>query len=401
MTSPSAAPARTVPRRALVLLAVLTLLGHQLAAVQPGRARGPVWTFRAVAVAIAGVALLAFARARGDTPRSNGTCRASPWPPSSTSCCGNIASTYAAIPIPSGRQPCSASPMPLWSAPSRGPCSASGCAAADPRHRARRRRGDAAMVPAWPPTPRHRRSAWRSACSPASAGGGHADPAAWQGVGVSRDRAHRLATADLAAVPASIGAWVLADGGWFMPTWQSVLVIGYIALVPMAVGNACWFAIVGLPPGQHCGAVRGDGAGRRDDAGAVVHGSRSVRCSGWRWPAAPPRCVWRFHRPPRPDNRRACPGPSSPPATSSPTTITRRATFLNGVAIPEREPPSLTMPAQAAAPGETSPPWRTGLQGQTDATRPSPTPGATTQRWRDPCRVPMPTSGTWSSSDAA
>ncbi|HEX2542629.1 MAG TPA: EamA family transporter [Caldimonas sp.] len=41
---------------------------------------------------------------------------------------------------------------------------------------------------------------------------------------------------------------MLGDGQWFVPSWQSVLVIGYIALVPMSIGNVCWFAIVGMLP---------------------------------------------------------------------------------------------------------------------------------------------------------
>lgn len=42
----------------------------------------------------------------------------------------------------------------------------------------------------------------------------------------------------------------LATGSrqWFMPSWTSLAVIGYISLVPMAVGNAAWFTIVRKVP---------------------------------------------------------------------------------------------------------------------------------------------------------
>ena len=57
----------------------------------------------------------------------------------------------------------------------------------------------------------------------------------------------------LGALPITAGALVLGDGHWFMPSWQSVAVIAYIALVPTCIGNACWFAIVGLLPANIAG----------------------------------------------------------------------------------------------------------------------------------------------------
>jgi drug/metabolite transporter (DMT)-like permease len=52
----------------------------------------------------------------------------------------------------------------------------------------------------------------------------------------------------LAAVPITTAALVLGSGPWFWPSWSSIAVIGYIALVPMSVGNVAWFAIVGMLP---------------------------------------------------------------------------------------------------------------------------------------------------------
>ena len=56
-----------------------------------------------------------------------------------------------------------------------------------------------------------------------------------------------------AAVPTVAAALWLGDGHWFWPSWPSVLVIGYIALVPMCIGNAAWFAIVGMLPANVAG----------------------------------------------------------------------------------------------------------------------------------------------------
>ena len=57
----------------------------------------------------------------------------------------------------------------------------------------------------------------------------------------------------LTALPLTIGAFVFGDGKWFMPSWQSILVIGYIAIVPIGIGNLCWFSIVGLLPANIAG----------------------------------------------------------------------------------------------------------------------------------------------------
>ncbi len=57
----------------------------------------------------------------------------------------------------------------------------------------------------------------------------------------------------VAAVPIVPTAIVLGDGQWFLPSATSLLVIAWITLVPMAVGNAAWFAIVGLLPANIAG----------------------------------------------------------------------------------------------------------------------------------------------------
>ncbi|MBI3368226.1 MAG: DMT family transporter [Burkholderiales bacterium] len=57
----------------------------------------------------------------------------------------------------------------------------------------------------------------------------------------------------IGAIPIGAVALVVGDRHWFVPTASSLLVIGYITLVPMALGNACWFAIVGMLPANVAG----------------------------------------------------------------------------------------------------------------------------------------------------
>jgi drug/metabolite transporter (DMT)-like permease len=57
----------------------------------------------------------------------------------------------------------------------------------------------------------------------------------------------------ITAVPTAIGALVFGDLQWFVPSWASIVVIGYIALVPMCIGNLCWFSIVGILPANVAG----------------------------------------------------------------------------------------------------------------------------------------------------
>jgi len=52
----------------------------------------------------------------------------------------------------------------------------------------------------------------------------------------------------IAGVPIGAVALWLGQGQWFMPGWGTLGLIAYITIVPMAVGNAAWFAIVGLLP---------------------------------------------------------------------------------------------------------------------------------------------------------
>jgi drug/metabolite transporter (DMT)-like permease len=57
----------------------------------------------------------------------------------------------------------------------------------------------------------------------------------------------------ITALPTTIGALLFGDHQWFVPSWSSILLIAYIALVPMSIGNLCWFSIVGLLPAPVAG----------------------------------------------------------------------------------------------------------------------------------------------------
>ena len=243
-----------VAPRALVLLAILTLVwGTNWPLFQFAVREVSVWTFRAVAVSIAGACLLAVAHARGQPlgiPRRH-------WPTIGIATffylvVWNIASTYSAILLPSGQSAVLGFTMPLWSA-----LIAWGLLG-------ERLTGRLAlaivlgglavallMVPSF--------KAYAQA--PLGLALGLLAGLGWAIGTLILKRStvdvpvmvltgwQLLAT----AVPITLGAFALGDGRWFVPSWQTIAVIGYIALVPMAIGNACWFAIVGLLPSNIAG----------------------------------------------------------------------------------------------------------------------------------------------------
>jgi drug/metabolite transporter (DMT)-like permease len=239
----------SVPPRALFLLVVLTLVwGTNWPLFAFAVREVSVWTFRAVAVAVAGVVLLAVARMRGQSlviPRKW-------WPTIVIATCfylvlWNIASTYSAILIPSGQSAVLGFTMPLWAAL---------VSWAVYGERLTRRMalaiafGGASvallMIPGWEAYAR----------APLGFGLGLLAGFGWA-VGtliLKRGQVQVPATVLtgwqllITAVPTTIGALLLGDHRWFAPSWQTVLVIGYIALVPMSVGNVAWFSIVGMLP---------------------------------------------------------------------------------------------------------------------------------------------------------
>ena len=248
-------PARpVVKRRALALLALLTLVWGTNWPLFPVVMREvSVWTFRAFSMTGAGLLLLAVARLRGQPlaiPRRHWRAVAmgaliylAVW---------NIASALAAVLIPSGQAAVLGFTMPLW----------------------------AALI-SWGVL--GERLSARQWLAVALAGCGVL-LLAWRGLGVYAQAPLGLALALLSAlgwavgtliiqrsgvaVPATvltgwqllvaslpIGACALAfgQGGWFWPSPLTLLVMAYITIVPMGIGNVAWFSIVGLLPAEVAG----------------------------------------------------------------------------------------------------------------------------------------------------
>jgi len=76
----------------------------------------------------------------------------------------------------------------------------------------------------------------------------------------------------VAAVPLLAAAVAFSGGEWFMPSGTSIAVIAYITLVPMALGNVAWFAIVGLLPANIAGLSAVMVPVVAMISGAIVHG---------------------------------------------------------------------------------------------------------------------------------
>jgi len=245
---------RTPAARALPLVLILTIVWGTNWSLFPLAVREvSVWTFRAVSLTGAGIFLLAFARVRGMStviPRAH-------WPAVTAAAViylvvWNLASTYAAILIPSGQAAILGFTMPLWTVlvvwalfgerPTRRMLLAMALAAVGVV---------LLMIPA--------REAYRDA--PAGFLLGLTAGLGWALGTVILKRANVPVPALvltgwqllIAAAPLWVGALWLGRGEWFMPSWQTVLVIGYITVVPMAIGNLSWFAIVGLLPASVAG----------------------------------------------------------------------------------------------------------------------------------------------------
>lgn len=247
-------PQAAIPPRALFLLAVITLVwGSNWPLFKFAVREVSPWTFRAIAVPLAGFTLLLVARLRGQSlrlPRRHwGTVLAA------TACylvVWNIASTYAALMIPSGQAAILGFTMPLW----------------------------AALI-SWAVLGQALtgRMLWALAFGVAAVGAliwrGFADymqaPLGFalgllSGLGwavgtlILKRRPVDVPTTVLtgwqlllAALPITLGALWLGQGPWFMPDGISIAVIAYIALVPMAIGNLAWFSVVSLLPAHIAG----------------------------------------------------------------------------------------------------------------------------------------------------
>jgi drug/metabolite transporter (DMT)-like permease len=238
-----------IPPRALLLLVVLTLVWGTNWPLFPYATREvSVWTFRAIAVTVAGLSLLGAARLRGMSlavPRHQWRTIAA-----ATLCylvLWNIASTYAALLIPSGQAAILGFTMPLWAAL---------IAWAFLGERMTPRMLGAITLGAAAVALLMSRGIEAYVRAPLGFALGLLAGLGWA-VGTLILKRRPVAVPALvltgwqlllAAVPTTIGALLLGDHHWFVPSWQSIAVIGYIALVPMSIGNAAWFAIVGMLP---------------------------------------------------------------------------------------------------------------------------------------------------------
>lgn len=241
-------------RKALPLVLILTLVWGTNWPLFPIAVREvSVWTFRGVSLVGAGLALLALARIRGESlaiPRAHwGTMLAA-----STAylVVWNVASTYAAILIPSGQAAILGFTMPLWAA-----LIAWAYLGQQPDKRlllalAVGGLGVVLLIVS---------GIDAYAKAPIGFTLGLLAGLGWAaGTVILKQRpvpAPPLVLTGwqllVAAVPIVFGAFYFAQDEWFMPSPTTFLVIAYITLVPMAIGNAAWFAIVGMLPGNIAG----------------------------------------------------------------------------------------------------------------------------------------------------
>ncbi|NML44126.1 DMT family transporter [Ramlibacter sp. G-1-2-2] len=247
-------PASTLPlRTALPLILVLTFVWGTNWVLFPLAVKElSVWSFRAFSTLGSGLALLAWAKVRGESlaiPRGHrGTVVAAAmaylvvW---------NIASTYAAVLIPSGQAAVLGFTMPLWAAL---------FGALFLRQKLERRSLAALALGLLGVGLLAVRGLHAYAQAPLGFAAGIAAAVGWAvGTLILKRRPPPVAPLVLTgwqmlitSVPITLGALWLGDG-WFWPSWQSVAVVAYITLVPMALGNVAWFSIVGLLPAHVAG----------------------------------------------------------------------------------------------------------------------------------------------------
>lgn len=247
-------PASTLPlRTALPLILVLTFVWGTNWVLFPLAVKElSVWSFRAVSTLGSGLALLAWAKARGESlaiPRGHrGTVVAAAlaylvvW---------NIASTYAAVLIPSGQAAVLGFTMPLWAAL---------FGALFLGQKLERRSLAALALGLLGVGLLAMRGLHAYAQAPLGFAAGIAAAVGWAvGTLILKRRPPPVAPLVLTgwqmlvtSVPITLGALWLGDG-WSWPSWQSVAVVTYITVVPMAIGNVLWFSIVGLLPAHVAG----------------------------------------------------------------------------------------------------------------------------------------------------
>jgi drug/metabolite transporter (DMT)-like permease len=242
------------PRKALTLIGVLTLVwGTNWPLFVYAVQEVSVWTFRAISVLGAGLILLAWAAWRGHSLRVERR----HWPRLLAATLmylvvWNIASAYAAVLIPSGQAAVLGFTMPIWAVL---------LSAVVYQQKPDRRSALALSVGALGVGLLIWRGAESYAQAPLGLALGLLAGLGWAiGTLILKHKPIAVPAVVLtgwqllvAAVPISIVAGFLGQGEWFLPSWQTVWVIAYITLVPMALGNATWFEMVGLLPAHFAG----------------------------------------------------------------------------------------------------------------------------------------------------
>lgn len=240
---------RSPLQTALPLVVVLTLVWGTTWILFPLAVKEvSVWTFRAVSVTLAGLGLLAIAALRGmslTVPRTS-------WPTLVGAALvflviWNIASTFAAVLIPSGQAAILGFTMPLW---------ATLIGWAVWGERPSLRLGLAVALSGMGVGLLLARSIGAYANAPLGFALGLLAAFGWAlGTLLLKRRpieapalVHTGWQLLVAAVPITAAALYFGDGMPFMPSWPSIAVIAYITLMPMALGNVVWFSIVRVLP---------------------------------------------------------------------------------------------------------------------------------------------------------
>lgn len=231
--------------RIIPLVVVLTLVWGTNWVLFPIAVREiSVWTFRSVCLLGAGAALLVLARVRGlslHVPRQQRL------PLAAAACIymivWNVGSTYAAVYIPSGQAALLGFTMPVWAtllswallgqSPSRRMVVSLLLASA----------GIGLLLLTVRGT---------SANALAGFGLGIAAAVGWAAGTIVLKQARLeipaiVSTAwqlVIAGVPITAVALASASDALFMPSWETIATVGYITLIPMAIGNLLWFSIV-------------------------------------------------------------------------------------------------------------------------------------------------------------
>jgi drug/metabolite transporter (DMT)-like permease len=238
-------PPQPVPRKAIILLIILTLVWGTN---WPLFKEISVWPFRSIALLIAGSTLLAIAHLQGKSlkiPREHWLRIGSAtffylilW---------NITSTYAALLIPSGQAAILGFTMPLWTAL---------ITVFLLGQKISLRLVAAMTLGAVSVGLLMSKGLGAYVNAPLGFALGLISGLGWAiGTVILKQKEINIPAVVLTgwqllvtAIPLGIGAVILGDYQWFIPSTQTILVVAYIALVPMCIGNVCWFLIVTMLP---------------------------------------------------------------------------------------------------------------------------------------------------------